>query len=193
MKRTAIIQQLLTRKDIAFVLQICVHTVAIAVRKKLLKEIKFNARLLRYHPEDVIDYIFANYPLTEQEKKDLLTNISAIKGRNQGLYKPDNNAIQTFGVHEAKNAPVSQGNSAEKPRKIAKTNRKGGSAVYTQIPHAATPMPVFWLVNHTRALDSDHNDDLGLTPTFMQFPRNFFRTIVPKLSLSYNVGPLHCN
>lgn len=153
MKQTAInsleqfltLQQLLTRKDISCLIQICTHSVARAVKKKLLKEIKFNARLLRYHPADVLAYILANYPLEEKEKQRLLTLASAIQGQNQDLYKIDNNAIQNFRLHEAENASVSRGKSAGNSRKTAKSHRKGGSAAYNSDSHVVALLPNFWL------------------------------------------------
>jgi hypothetical protein len=55
---------LLSRKQVAEILGTCVHTIA---RNRQLSPIKFNARLLRYHPEDVQRFIQAATTGTEEK------------------------------------------------------------------------------------------------------------------------------
>jgi hypothetical protein len=53
---------LYTRKEVATMAKVCVHTIARDVRIGLLQEVKFNSRRLRYTSEAVHAYLSANYP-----------------------------------------------------------------------------------------------------------------------------------
>jgi len=50
---------LLSRREVAARLGVCVHTIARATRAGLLPAVKFNARLVRYRPEAVEAFIGA--------------------------------------------------------------------------------------------------------------------------------------
>jgi excisionase family DNA binding protein len=52
-----------TRKEVAALAKVCVHTIARDVRAGRLEEIRFNRRRLRYHRDAVEAYLAANYRL----------------------------------------------------------------------------------------------------------------------------------
>jgi excisionase family DNA binding protein len=54
-------QNLYTRKEVATLAKVCVHTIARDVRAGRLEEIRFNRRRLRYHSDAVDAYLAANY------------------------------------------------------------------------------------------------------------------------------------
>ncbi len=54
---------LYSRKEVAALAKVCVHTIARDVRAGRLEEIRFNRRRLRYHHDAVEAYLAANYRL----------------------------------------------------------------------------------------------------------------------------------
>jgi hypothetical protein len=54
---------LYSRKEVAALAKVCVHTIARDVRAGRLEEIRFNRRRLRYHSDAVEAYLAAHYRL----------------------------------------------------------------------------------------------------------------------------------
>jgi hypothetical protein len=70
-------QNLYTRKEVATLAKVCVHTIARDVRAGRLEEIRFNRRRLRYHPDAVAAYLAASYPLERSSTNSSNAAVSA--------------------------------------------------------------------------------------------------------------------
>jgi hypothetical protein len=119
--------ELYTRKEVAMMAKVCVHTIARDVRAGRLPEIRFNRRRLRHRGREVKAYLAANYELGIQHTNSSQTINNTRVGRKVDLNNDDNNdsrvieAAKTGKVADsaAENPPIPQ-DSAKKPGKQGK-------------------------------------------------------------------------
>ena len=72
---------LYTRKEVATMAKVCVHTIARDVRAGLLQEVKFNRRRLRYTSDAVQAYLCANYPTDILARSRAITKLKQQQAR----------------------------------------------------------------------------------------------------------------
>jgi hypothetical protein len=104
-----------TRKEIAILAKICVHTVARDVRAGRLKEIRHNRRRLRYHPDAVKEYLAGFYGVSISDKPRLQPTRPATPAG--GRAKPK--IVQYDGLDASKSELAKAPNSAVSGAKSA--------------------------------------------------------------------------
>jgi hypothetical protein len=138
-----------TRKEIAVLAKICVHTVARDVRAGRLKEIRHNRRRLRYHPDAVKEYLAGFYGVSISDKPCL--TMASQKGpqpkphmeRNEVHNAPDFVDSSKVGDDNAPNPAVSGTKNVDFPNKSVEKPAGGASRPYNEKLNRSGQMLVF--------------------------------------------------
>jgi hypothetical protein len=133
--RADLLLELYTRKEVASLAKVCVHTIALDVRLGLLKEIRFNRRRLRYHPDEVATYLAARFGYPAADKPGLSVGRPATIRQNRNLDDLDVNDSSQNSIDEAQIQADSNSKSSGLLSKSAKKSAKTPSRPYNVLFH----------------------------------------------------------
>lgn len=125
--------ELYTRKEVAMLAKVCVHTIARDVRAGRLPEIRFNRRRLRHRGREVKEYLAANYELGIQHTNSSPPANNTRVGRKVDLNNDGNNDSRVIEAAKTGKVADSAAENPPIPQDSAKKPGRQGKKTYNQV------------------------------------------------------------